>query len=259
MTVTRKLTIDIINKKIDETDVSQLLDLIESLADSSKPVLVFLDEFQDVEKLKEINFEGLLRSKIQHQERVNYLFFGSKTHMMQAMFNDKKRPFYNAASQMTISYLPKQDTIKFLQSNFLKKKVSLSIEIAEYIIKTSANIPYYIQQLASEIWLNIEDNSNITYEIVDKSVMQVITMKKDYFIELFKNQSTSKKQLLIALCTNGENIFSETYRKMHHLPSSATLQRAEKGLINDGVIDKIGSEYFITDPFFRLFLKEFSY
>ena len=94
---------------------------MESLAGNNKRVLVFFDEFQEVEKLKEIHFEGLLRSKIQHQTRVNYLFFGSKNHMMQSMFNDKSRPFFNAASQMTIGYLPKEDTLTFLHDNFLKK------------------------------------------------------------------------------------------------------------------------------------------
>lgn len=250
-----ELSIDIANKAIDEADVSQLLDIPESLAGKNKRVLVFMDEFQEVEKLKEINFEGLLRSKIQHQQRVNYLFFGSKTHMMRAMFNDKKRPFYNAASQMTISYLPKKDTIEFLRNNFSRRNIELDNEMATCIINVSANIPYYIQQLASEIWLNIENDSKITREIVDECVLRIIAMKSDYFMELFDNQSASKKQLLIALCTNGENIFSESYRKMHRLPSSATLQRAVRGLTQDGVIDKVGSEYFITDPFFKLYLQ----
>ena len=128
--------------------------------------------------------------------------------------------------------------------------------MATYIINVSANIPYYIQQLASEIWLNIENNSKITRKIVDECVLRIIAMKSDYFMELFDNQSASKKQLLIALCTNGENIFSELYRKTHRLPSSATLQRAVKGLTQDGIIDKIGSGYFITDPFFKLYLQE---
>ena len=177
--------------------------------------------------------------------------------MMQAMFNDKKRPFYNAASQMTISYLPKEDTIEFLQNNFLKKRIKLNTEIANYIIKVTANIPYYIQQLASEIWLNTKEEGIISKEIVDMCVEQVIIMKKDYFMELFENQSASKKQLLIALCTNGDNIFSESYRSTHRLPSTATLQRAERGLIYDGVIDKIDNEHFITDPFFKLFLNSY--
>ena len=143
--------------------------------------------------------------------------------MMHAIFNDKKRPFYNAASQMTISYLPEEDTIEFLQNNFLKKRIELNTEIANYIIKVTANIPYYIQQLASEIWLNTKEKVIISIEIVDMCVEQVIIMKKDYFMELFENQSASKKQLLIALCTNGENIFSESYRSTHRLPSTATL------------------------------------
>ncbi len=250
-----ELSLDIVSKKIDETDISQLLDIPESLAGKGKRILIFFDEFQEVEKIKEINFEGLLRSKIQHQQQVNYLFFGSKTHMMEAMFNDKNRPFYNSASQMTINHLPKNDTITFLQSNFSKKRLNLSTELAEYIINSAANIPYYIQQLASEIWLNIKEGSEITNSVVDKCAQHIVTMKKDYFMELFENQSASKKQLLIALCTNGENIFSESYRKTHRLPSSATLQRAEKGLVNDGIIDKIGSEHFITDPFLKIFLQ----
>ena len=252
---TYEFSIDITSEKIDETDISQLFDVPESLAGANKRVLIFFDEFQEVEKLKEINFEGLLRSKIQHQTRVNYLFFGSKNHMMQAMFNDRNRPFFNAASQMTIGYLPKEDTLTFLHNSFLKKNVALSTEIGEYIIEVTANIPYYIQQLASEIWLNIEESSSVTKDIVDKCVSRIVTMKSDYFMELFGNQSVSKKQLLTALSTNGENIFSESYRRAHRLPSSATLQRAEKGLVNDGVIDKTDGEHFITDPFFKIFLQ----
>jgi hypothetical protein len=65
--------------------------------------------------------------------------------------------------------------------------------------------------------------------------------------------------LLLALCTNGRNIFSEAYIRVNNLPASATLQRAVNGLTNDGIIDKIGNEYFISDPFFKLFLKDFSF
>lgn len=76
---------------------------------------------------------------------MNYLFFEGKTHMMQEMFNDKKRPFYNAASQMTISYLSEKDTVEFLQNNFSRRNIELDSEMATCIIDVSANIPYYIK------------------------------------------------------------------------------------------------------------------
>jgi AAA+ ATPase superfamily predicted ATPase len=253
-----EFSIDFAGSTVDETVVSQLLDLPELMIGKNKRILVFFDEFQEVEKLKDIHFEGLLRSKIQLQQRVNYLFFGSKTHIMRAMFNDKKRAFYNAASQMTISYLPEKDTIKFLQQNFSKKGVLLDEDIVRYIISVTADIPHYIQLLAAEIWQYVENNAGVTREIVNQSVLRVLALKSDYYMELFDHLSKSKKQLLLALCIDGKNIFSEAYLKTNSLPSAATLQRAVNGLTNDGIIDRIGSEYFISDPFFKLFLKDFS-
>jgi hypothetical protein len=255
---TPEFSIDFAGKTVDETVVSQLLDLPELIAGNGKRVLVFFDEFQELEKLKDIRFEELLRSKVQQQQCVNYLFFGSKTHIMQAMFNDKKKAFYHAASQMTISFLPEKDTATFLQHNFSKKGIRLDEETVQYIISVTGNIPHYIQLLAAEIWQCVESNTGVTREIVDASLLRVLTLKGDYYMELFDHQSKSKKQLLLALCSSGKNIFSEAYIRANNLPSSATLQRAVDGLTNDGIIDKMGGEYFISDPFFKLFLKDFS-
>jgi AAA+ ATPase superfamily predicted ATPase len=248
-------SIDFADEKVHETIVSQLLDLPEMMAGKNKRILIFFDEFQEIEKLKDIHFEELLRSKVQQQQHVNYLFSGSKTHIMQAMFNNKQRAFYHAASQMTIGYLPEKDTVDYLQRNFSKKNVNVSEEIAHNIISVAANIPHYIQLLAAEIWQNVETGSNITHEMVDKSVLQALDMKSDYYMELFEHQSKSKKQLLLALCSSGKNIFSEAYIRRYRLPTSATLQRAASGLTNDGIIDRMGNEFFISDPFFKLFLK----
>ncbi|MDR0414325.1 MAG: ATP-binding protein [Prevotellaceae bacterium] len=256
---TPEFGVDFAGTAVDETTISQLLDLPEQMAKNDKRALMFFDEFQDVEKLKDIHFEELLRSKIQQQhQRVNYLFFGSKTHIMQAMFNDKKRAFYNAASQMTIGYLPEKDTMTFLQQNFSKKGIRLDESMVRYIIAATANVPHYIQLLAAEIWQSTESNTDITREIVDESILQVLTLKNDYHMEMFDRQSKSKKLLLLALCAGGKNIFSEAYRRANNLPNAATLQRAVSGLTNDGVIDRMDSEYFISDPFFKLFLKDLS-
>ncbi|MDR1653970.1 MAG: hypothetical protein LBS01_10080 [Prevotellaceae bacterium] len=81
-----------------------------------------------------------------------------------------------------------------------------------------------------------------------------VELKNDYYVELFDKQSNSKKQLLLALTQNGENIFSENYLKAYNLPNPSTLQTSVKGLLNDGIIDKRYNIYFICDPFFKLFL-----
>ena len=254
---TPEFSIDFANTVVDETVVSQLLDMPEHLAGKNKRVIVFFDEFQEVEKLKNINFEALLRSKIQQQQKTNYLFFGSKTHLLKEMFNNKKKAFYNSASQMTIGSLPQKDTIEFLQTKFAASNISIDKDTAQYLIAVAADIPHYIQLLASEIWQDaINNRSVITSEIVDESAKKVLAHKSDYYMELFENQSNSRKQLLKALTVDGRNIFSTEYIKKYRLPATATLQRASKELINSGIIEKNNNEYFIADPFFKLFVEQ---
>ncbi|MDR0363971.1 MAG: ATP-binding protein [Bacteroidales bacterium] len=252
-----EFSIDFMGGKIDETTVSQLLDLPEKIAGFRKRVLVFLDEFQDVEKLEKINFEALLRSKIQQQEKTNYLFLGSKTHILKELFNSKKKAFYNAAFQMTIIGLPKVDTMEYLRRKFAESNIVINDEEALYIISVTSNIPHYIQLLSSEIWqYMINTSKTVTKEIIDKCINLLIELKSDYYIELFDKQSRSKKQLLQALIKNGENIFSTAYIRTNNLSGAATIQRAISGLILEGIVEKTNSEYFITDPFFKLFIEK---
>lgn len=253
-----EFTIDFANIEIDETVISELLDLPEKLAGKSKRVIVFFDEFQEVEKLKQIKFEALLRSKIQQQQKINYLFFGSKTHLLAEMFNDKKRAFYNSALQMSIGSLPKHDSIRFLQYNFSASKISIDDETAKYLIHAAANIPHYIQLLASEVWQKaVNTIPVIKKELIDECVKNVVFHKSDYYMELYGRQSQSRKELLRALTLEGTNVFSSAYIKKHRLPTAATLQRAVKELINEGIIEKTDNRYYISDPFFKRFVAQY--
>jgi AAA+ ATPase superfamily predicted ATPase len=253
-----ELSIDFANTGIDETMVSQLLDLPEQLASKNKHTIVFFDEFQEVEKIKAIKFEALLRSKIQQQRKTNYLFFGSKTHLLKEMFNDKKRAFYNSALQMAIGPLPQQESVTFLQLKFAGSKISIDRQTAKYLIDVAANIPHYIQLLASEIWQKaINHIPVIKKELIDECAKNVISLKSDYYMELYDRQSQSRKQLLGALTVEGTSLFSSAYIKKYRLPAAATLQRAVKELINDGIIEKTDNQYYITDPFFKWFVAQY--
>jgi AAA+ ATPase superfamily predicted ATPase len=253
-----EFSIDFANTVVDETIISQLLDIPETLAEKNKRVIVFFDEFQEVTKLNNINFEALLRSKVQQHQKTNYLFFGSKTHLLKEMFNDKRKAFYNSAMQMSIGPLPQQDTIAFLRTKFSLSNIYIDEEIAKYIIEVAADIPHYIQFLSSEIWQNMINNqTTITTTIVDESARKLLGFKSDYYMELFDHRSSNQKQLLKALTLDRKNIFSADYIKRHRLSAVSTLQRSVKELINDGIIEKRGEEYFIADPFLKLFIEQY--
>jgi hypothetical protein len=251
-----EFSVDLADTEIDETTVAEVLDLTEKLDSRSKRVIVFFDEFQAAEKLSNINFESLLRSKIQQQKNTNYLFFGSKTHLMTEMFNDRSRAFYQAASQMTIGALPEADTIAYLQRSFRGSNISIDVKTAKYLIEQSGNIPHYIQLLASEVWQELVGRRcSVKPETIDACAARVLANKSDYYMELFDRQANSKKQLLQALVKSGENIFSAAFMRTNRLQAGGTIQRAVRELSNDGLVDKTENGYIIADPFFRLFVK----
>ena len=158
---------------------------------------------------------------------------------------------------MSIGSLPQLDTIAFLRTRFSQSNICIDDETAKYVILVAADIPHYIQLLASEIWQSmINSQTAVTKAIVDECAQNLLVLKSDYYMELFDHRSQNQKQLLKALTKDNKNIFSADYIKKHRLSAGSTLQRSVKGLIEEGIIEKRGDEYFIADPFFWLFVEQ---
>ncbi len=235
--------------------LEEILDIPEALANNKKRYIIVMDEFQEVTKFKDIDFEKVLRSKIQHHKNVNYLFLGSKTHLLQEMFSNKSRAFYNSALTMQIEKLPYKDSIDFLIQKFKGNDIELSEKNALYLIDSADNIPYYIQLISSEVWqMLITNKSEITTEHIDSAVKRIIDLKSDYYFSLFDNMSLSQKILINTLIKENKNIYSAEFIKKHNLPASSTIQRSISSLIENGIIERIRDEYIFVDPFFRKYL-----
>ena len=251
--------IEITESSVSIQTLSEVLDLPEKLAHQGKKTIVIFDEFQEITKFNKVGFESLLRSKIQQQQQVNYLFLGSRTHLLNDMFNNKNRAFYNSASHMQLGTLPHEDTIAYLQAKFGISGIQIELQEALYLIGQTGDIPYYIQLLAAEIWqYMITSQTQVTQEIVDTCTRQIVELKQDYYYELFDRQSVMQKQLLIALIHSGDNIFSSAYSKRFRLSAASTTQKSVLVLMDSGIIDKTDNTYFISDPFFKRFLYRYA-
>jgi hypothetical protein len=250
-----EFSIDFTEDKLSEKTLEDVLDLPEKLAKDGERIIIVIDEFQEITKLNGENFEKLFRSKIQFHEKVNYLFLGSRTHILNDMFNNKNRAFYNAAMIMQIGPLPLKDSIEFLKTRFAGSRINIDEQTAEYLIKEAGDIPYYIQLLAAEVWQQVmPSKTDVSSEIIDLCAKRIIEVKGDFYFELFEKVSTYQKRILKALLTEEENIFSGSFTKRHSLSGVSSTQKAISGLVQEGIVEKSGNRYFISDPFFKRFL-----
>lgn len=252
---TPDISINFSDQVVSNHTIDTVIDLPEKLATPDKRYIIVMDEFQDIDKLNGESFENLLRSKIQHHVNTKYLFLGSRTHILNDMFTNKNRPFYNSATTLCLKELPRDETRFFLREGFAKSGIDVQDETTDHLIDQAGNIPYYIQLLASEVWQQtIECTKTATCDVVDGCADKIIEIKSDFYLELFDRQSAYQKKLLKALALDGKNIFSSDYRRHHRLSVPSTTQKAVFGLISAGIIEKHQHTYVFSDPFFQRFI-----
>ena len=245
--------------KVSVATISDLLELPEKMAQDGKRIVVVMDEFQEIRKLEKSGLEALLRSKIQLQHSANYLFLGSKTHIMQDMFMAKNRPFYNSALTIQISPLPESDTIGFLTDRFARSGIRISEDNCRHLIRMADNIPYYIQLLAAEVWqYMVPDMHEVRQEVIDECFERVVELKRDYYFERYDRLAALQKRLLQALSVSGENIYSADYIARHRLAGASSVQKAVAVLQDEGLIEKNDSSFFFADPFFRHYIRNYA-
>ncbi|MDR0910539.1 MAG: ATP-binding protein [Spirochaetaceae bacterium] len=243
-----ELSIDFDNSHISVLTLDDMLDLTEKLAGKDNRVFVFFDEFQEAAKIPNINFEGMLRSKIQFQdrERIRYLFFGSKTHLMQQAFMNNRRPFYQSARPVVLGLPPENETVEYLLKVFSKEDISISKECAEYIMQKAGNIPYYVQMLGSEIWqYMMPEQKTVTKEIINASVKIAVSHNSDTYEEIIYNVSEKAKDMLLLMANDKKTSLPDEERK-----------EIELELRDKGITEFTDMQYYIADPFFRLYIKE---
>ena len=66
------------------------------------PIIIAIDEFQQIRDYPEQNMEALLRTYIQQMHNLTFIFCGSKKHLMADIFTNEKNPFYASTSFVSL-------------------------------------------------------------------------------------------------------------------------------------------------------------
>jgi len=237
---------------LSESSLCEILDLPERLAEEcGKTFVVAFDEFQEVAVLsREFALEKVFRSRIQRQQHVRYVFFGSKTHLLERMFCDSARPFYNSALAMPLHKPPVDDSREFVRSHFENAGIHAGSEEVEAILRMSDNIPYYLQAISSFVFESVTQakRDSIVTTDVERAADDLVALNASYYSTLLRGLSDSQKALLVALALEPTLEFNEDYRDRHDLPASSTVHSALKELVKDAVVEDDEGVYRIGDP-----------
>ena len=239
-----------------EQTQSGLQEIFEYLKQAGKHCYIAIDEFQQIAEYPEKGVEALLRSYVQFAENVNFIFAGSKKHLMDAMFSAVNRPFYQSTQKIGLQEIPLETYSIFAENIFEKNKKTLKPELFEKIYNLVSGHTWYIQFILNQLFaLPQKEYSELDLNRIIFDVLQEENATyKTYCEMLTKGQlrllaAIAKEKKIAAVLQSG---FLQKYK----LSASSSVKLAIKSLSDKTLILKDDNgNYFVYDRFFALWLE----
>lgn len=223
------------------------LSLVEKVSDEDNRIIVIFDEFQEFIEIEK-GIDKKMRSIIQEQSKINYIFLGSEESMMSDIFERKKSPFYHFGRLMRLKKIPYNDFYEYVNERIKNVVTDNQDRLTKEILSFTSCHPYYTQQLAAMVWDNAYYRKNQSEELLSVSINQIIQSHDLDFERIWMSLNNTDKKIIRILSKDEKPYENKS------LPTS-TIYSSIKKLMKKGFLIK-EEKYEIEDPFFRQWICE---
>lgn len=235
--------------------ILETFSVIESVCHGKKTVIV-LDEFQDILDL-ECNNEvlALMRSKIQRQKNISYVFCGSIRKKIDSIFSDISSPFFKSAIPMTIDSIPVDDYFHFIEQKFQIGKRTIDKSLFEKIYQLCDGITGDIQQFCEAIWSITSYKDQVRDKTYNKALLLLFSREQKTY-ELAIGQITAfQMRCLVALAKLGNvGVTSTAFISKVGQTTPSSVKKAIQRLADIRIIFEVSKRYRFSNPFFKMWL-----
>ena len=237
--------------------MEDLLQLPEKIANRKGfRVVVCIDEFQQIGNYPEtVQFQTELRSVWQHHELTSYCLFGSRKHMMEALFDDESKPFYKFGDIIYLQRIPTEYWVKYIIGKFQMADKTITKKQAAWIVDQVDGNSSYVQQLSWYVFQRTE--TKVTESILTDALKELIAQCSDLFESKTENLTAYQMNFLKAISDGIYSGFSSAQViQDYKLGSSANVSIVKKALMEKDLIVKEGKELKLADPVLGLWLQK---
>ena len=194
--------------------------------------------------------EALLRTYIQPLKNVQFIFSGSKKHMIAEMFTAENAPFYESASVYSIDKIDRKVYAKFIEQQFKAQKKSITPDAIDFILDWTRVHTYYTQMLCNRVFQSVKKEATL----VDVLMAADIILKEhtDTFLER-RNLLTAKQEGVVTEPT------SAAFLQKYHLGAPSSVSRLLNALLEKELLLETktleGSSYCVYNVFFSRWLE----
>jgi AAA+ ATPase superfamily predicted ATPase len=222
-------------------------------------VLVVLDEFGEVLNVPS-EPDALMRSAFQASPDVSFLFMGSKRSLMDGLFSDRRRPFYNFGRRMELGRLPYEPLGAFVEGRFEAAGGRITPEGVDVLLDLSQGHPHRAQQLAFHTFRLARASCEAADEETALAAKdEALDEAEPEFRAILDEMSPPRRAAFVALCKEPtDEPYSRPYMRRHGIKGSGALKSALDGLAASGYLEKKRPDARPepTDPLLALWIRE---
>ncbi len=235
-----------------------LLDVPQQMAvrsPSQRRLLLVLDEFGEV-----FNVPGepdaLMRSAFQASPNVSFIFMGSKRSLMDALFVDRHRPFYNFGRRMNLGRLPFEELGDFVEDRFANSGKRAAPEAVDLLLSLTDGHPHRSQQLAYHAFDLAPEEADEETVLSAKEV--ALDETADEFRGVLDRMSPAARAVYFAICKDTDTeMTSRAYLQRHGIRGTGSLRSAVRTLTDAGDLEQArGKKPIPTDPLLASWVRE---
>ena len=227
-----ELTMTYLSDHEKQQTLASIFDFIEK---QGQKTIIAIDEFQQIRNYS-TNMEALLRSYIQPLKNVQFIFCGSKKHLMTEMFTDARSPFYESTRCLYLEKINREVYADFIIRMFGKGKKIISMDALDFILDWTKTHTFYTQSLCNHVFL--KSGRKIEKEDVLRSAVQILKENEQTFIQWRDLLTTNQWNYLKAIAKEQSvtQPYASHFLQKYNIGTSANSQRLLEALIDKELI-----------------------
>lgn len=235
----------------------EILNLPQRLAEKrGKHLLICIDEFQQIGEFADsLTIQKRMRGVWQCQQNVSYCLFGSKKHMLENIFQNKRMPFYQFGQMMYLGKISADDWTSYIVSRFNSCGKQISAELARKTCEAVDCYSSYVQQLAWNLFVETETVAD--EDGLDAARARLIAQNNSFFTEQIRTLTGYQLNFLKAVCSGVHSGFSsEKVLSLWNIGTKSNVAVLKKSLMENELIEDREEGIYMADPVFELWLRE---
>jgi hypothetical protein len=217
---------------------------------TERPMLVAFDEFQAV---LQAQLDALIRSVIQHHGAgVTYVFSGSHPGMMQALFADRRRPFYGQAAPLQLGRLPREALAAYIAERCEHTERDPG-EPLGWLLDLVDGHPQRAMLFAHLLWRHTDQGAVAGDDAWAAAYEEAWDYLQGDFEATWDALSRIEAGVVEAVAAGLQSLTGKVGREVYGLPAGSAAPDAARRLVEEGLLCRAGGNrgtLGLVDPVF---------